>query len=288
MPVPIRTPEHDEPDQSSIVLRKGREVVRYEVERQGGQIRSISQVTAYTSPAVSSEPYISANRSEQILGMWRKLQNVPPEAVLKRGSQEVSGTRLLRFEIINAKSIPGLEGNQSGTSILVDPKTKCPVVLEAGSTHWTDIRFNPAISAERFTPPVVPEDLDAEVMWGFTLPGERPRGEKFSFRVVDPDGKPIVTEKALRALSDQGLFGNSSASLDAGEFGLTPEGVDKLDRFMARNPGATMTIEIAGEPAIKRVVYGRLSRTMTPVNVRFLSSEQIKAATQPATNPAGE
>ena len=60
-----------------------------------------------------------------------------------------------------------------------------------------------------------------------------------------------------------------------------PDGVNNLDRFMARNPAALVTIEIAGEPAIKRTIYGRLSRERPPVVLRLLTPDDIRATTQP-------
>jgi hypothetical protein len=274
------------------VLRQGREVTSYSVERHDGQVASISQVIDYVTPAVSPDMAFAENRSRQVLEMWRKLQHLPPEAVLKRGSVDVDGEKRLRFQVIDAESVTGLEGYQAGVFVLVDPKTKCPISLQAGSTKWTGIRFNPEIPAERFTPPVVPEDLDAEVTWSFTLPSRRPEKEKFSFRVLDAQGKPIVTtadlqryDSELGGADDLGPGTNAQPSSEpAGERVLTSDGINKLDGFMARNPGATITIEIAGEPPIRRTIYGRLSRTpgRGPVTLRLLSTEEIRAMTRPS------
>jgi hypothetical protein len=243
--------------------------------------------------------------------MWRRLQDLPPEAVLKRGSQEVDGKRLLRFEVIDAASMPGLEGFQTGTFVLVDPQSKRPVKLETGSIGWSDIRINEPIPPERFAPPGVPEDLDAEVSWHFTLLADTWTKEGFVFRVLDAQGKPIITKDDVEVSELQfgfngpGQFGFGGAEpaempprqvtpvgARSAQGFLTREGVDKLDRFMARNPGAEMTIEITGEPPIKRKVYGRLLRqprdNFPGGAVYFLlpSLADAKAATQPA--PAGD
>lgn len=277
-------------EQTEIVLRRGRESTSYYVEREQGRLASITQVIDYTSPTTPPHPIYSENRSQKVLAMWRRLQDLPPEAVLKRGSVEIDGATRLRFQVLGAGLIPGLGGYESGVFALVDPKTKRPIQLQAGDTKWTDVQFNPVISADRFTPPAVPDDLDAEVVWSFTLPVERPGKEKFAFRVLDSEAKPIVAADDLRPGSEsgggQGLFGGSRANEvpddhPTGEWVLTADGVNQLDRFMARNPGATMTIEIAGEPAIKRTVYGRLSRERPPVVLRLLTPADIRATTQP-------
>jgi hypothetical protein len=305
------------PSTRRITRRDGHEVAMYEVVMNAGQPRSIHQVVAYTCascPALPQPMAVASDlmQSADVLSMWRRLQDLPPEAVLKRGSQEADGKRLLRFEVIGSMSMPGLEGFQTGTFVLVDPQTKQPVKLETGSIGWSDIRFNEPIAPERFAPPAVPEDLDAEVDWHFTLLADAWQKPGFVFRVLDPQGKPIITKDDVDVSELQfgfngpGQFGFGGAEpvemaprqvtpagARSAQGFLTREGVDKLDRFMARNPGAEMTIEITGEPPIKRKVYGRLSRQ--PRNnfpsgaIYFLlpSLADAKAATQPAPAGAG-
>jgi hypothetical protein len=288
-----------EPNSIHISRSSGRETTDYSVMLENGRPTSIVQHVGYSILADAARDAANPRDGRQVLQTWRRLQGMPPEAVLKRGSQEVDGQRLLRFEVIDAVNLPGLEGFQSGTFILVDARTKQPVVLEAGSTRWTDIRFNETISEERFAPPSVPDDLDPEVTWEFVLPADVWNKKGFVFRVLDAKGEPIVTKDDVETVSmgqaeSQGGFGAAPGArvvLGAEELSmqgwLSQAGVQKLDRFMARNPGAEMTIEITGEPPIKRTVYGRLSRRLPMGHaggaVRFgiFSQAQIKAATQP-------
>jgi hypothetical protein len=299
------------PTLSRLTRASGREIATYVVNNENGRPNSIQQSVDYTAaspelgdPRKSDE---DLRPSSDVLAMWRRLQDLQPESVLKRGSQEVNGQKLLRFEVIDAFSIPGLAGFQSGAFILVDPKSKQPVKLETGSLTWTDLRFNQTIPQDKFAPPTVPDDLDASVVWRFTLLAEAWNDPRFVFRVLDAQGKPIVTKADVQVQpaptgggGGSGLFGGAVPG-GAGvvpqrlEDGVTSlqgflsrEGIDKLDKFMARNPGAEMTIEITGEPPIKRKVYGRLTRnpSETPVSFKLPSRADAKAATQPSAHEA--
>ena len=100
-------------------------------------------------------------------------------------------------------------------------------------------------------PPAVPDDLDPSVNWEFELPIDLWERESFAFRILDARGQPILTERDL---------GVSRHPVD--KYAALPEAAfDTLDRFMARHRGETVTIEIEGEPPIRREVYGRLSGT---------------------------
>jgi hypothetical protein len=293
------------PANRRVVRRDGNEVTQYDVHWSDGRIDSVVQRIDYlcTScpPLHAQHPDLSD--AERVLAMWRALHNLPPESVLKRGSTEVDGQRLLRFQVIGGMTTPGAEGAAFGGFILVDPRTKRPVQLETGSTRWTDIRINEPIPADTFAAPAVPEDLDAEVTWQFTLTADAWHKPGFAFRVLDPQGKPVITEKDFELTplgAGPGGFGGVSpedgAALEPGAVPtivsstgqLTQQGLNKLDAFMARNPGAAMTIEITGEPPIKRQVYGRLSRDnlhgfgQGAVRVVLPTLADLKATTQPA------
>jgi hypothetical protein len=310
-----RGPGKTPPAMTNIAVGNEREITDYAVSLSDGRPTSIVQQVAYLSRTCPLPGRLGPNleQSRQVLEMWRGLQGLPPEAVLKRGSTEDGAKRLLRFEVIPAASAPGLAGMSgfSNTFILVDPQTKQPVVLEMGSTRWTDLHFNEAIPAERFAPPAVPEDLDAEVSWHFTLLADTWKKAGFVFRVLDPEGKPIVTKDDVEIIDAPPRFGGQgfgtpdledgmpagappARSVASAQGFLSQEGVNKLDRFMARNPGAEMTIEITGEPPIKRKVYGRLSRrpeSGSPgggaVGFHLPSLADAKAATQPAQPSPG-
>jgi hypothetical protein len=258
------------PEATRIWRRDDREAVLYEIEWRDGRPRSIRQSVSYVSPhraAAQAAAMAAAGAAPPEggpLAAWRTLLDLPPEAVLKRGYEEVDGARLLKFEVVAPPAAAaGLAA--PGTLVWVDPATRRPVVLqhpeqgpfgnvgqEAGTTRWSDIRINETVPDDLFDPPPIPDDIDAEVSWHFELPMELWERETFTFRVFDPDGRAIVTEQDLN------LAGH--ARHGTGEATLGPEGIDKLDRFMARNPGAMMTIEITGEPPIRRAVYGRVWR----------------------------
>jgi hypothetical protein len=296
-----------QPDQTQIVIKQDREVTHYDASWTDGRMSSVTQTIDYVSADVPTAGPV--DHTKDAIEMWRGLQNLPPEAVLKRGSlEDDKGQRLLRFELIDA-TLPGIArfageaaggeglfgGSRPTTFILVDAATKRPVMLEMGSARWSDIRFNETIPDDQFAPPAVPDDLDAEVNWRFTLPADTWRKEGFVFRVLDPEGKPIVTtdDVVISQMARVGFGGAppaaSPASVVSSEGWLSPAGIGELDRFMARNPGAEMTIEITGEPPIKRKVYGRLARQPHAVFdnnkvVHFIlpSLAEVKASTQPA------
>jgi hypothetical protein len=282
------------PDSTTVFRSDGNEGTSFFVEWENGKPRSIRQYVAYQSPAVRMRNTPRPN--SEVISMWKALENLPPEAVLKRGSQEINGQRLLRFEVITPLSIPGVQGSQgfSNTFIWVNPQSKRPEMLEAGAMRWTDIRFNETLPEEKFAAPTVPDDLDAEVTWEFILLADKWIEKDFAFRVLDPQGKAIVTKEDVVVQRQEVAMGGfrpgAAPSRGPSAAGwLSPEGVTKLDRFMARNPGATMTIEITGEPPIKRTVYGRLSRQVGvgeggggAVIFNLPSLESIKASTQPA------
>jgi hypothetical protein len=307
--------ESAQADQVHIVRNEGREVTNYQVSWTGGRVSSVTQMIDYVSAEVPKAG--PADATKDAIAMWRGLQSLAPEAVLKRGSvEDDKGQRLLRFELIDA-NVPGIatfaaeasaegpggEGlfgrSRPNTFILVDPATKRPVMLEIGTARWKDIRFNETIPDEQFAPPAVPDDLDADVAWRFTLPADRWLKDGFVFRVLDAEGTPIVTtdDVVINQMARVGFGGRRGAEAPAdavvsSKGWLSAEGVGKLDRFMARNPGAEMTIEMTGEPPVKRKVYGRLARQPHSVfgdhSVHFVlpSLADVKASTQPVKTAA--
>ena len=304
--------ESAQADQVHIVRNEGREVTTYQVSWTDGRVSSVTQQIDYVSADVPAAGPVDPTKDA--IAMWQGLQSLAPEAVLKRGSvEDDKGKRLLRFELIDA-NLPGIAtfatpggappeamegggmfgGSRPSTFVLVDPATKRPVMLEIGAARWRDLRFNETIPDEQFAPPAVPDDLDADVAWRFTLPADRWLKEGFVFRVLDAEGKPIVTtdDVVINRLARVGFGGRrgAEAASDAvvsSQGWLSAEGVGKLDRFMARNPGAEMTIEMTGEPPVKRKVYGRLARQAHSVvgdhSVHFAlpSLADVKASTQP-------
>ena len=89
---PDKTPNG--PDQIHIMRTSGREITAYSVELQGGRPVGIHQSIAYS--VLASPPDVTANLGgdgAQVLEMWRRLQTLSPESVLKRGSETVDGQR---------------------------------------------------------------------------------------------------------------------------------------------------------------------------------------------------
>lgn len=207
--------------------------------------------------------HLAAYEGEDPVQYMESLKNLPPESVRKRGRTEKDGHEVVWFETVPGAwlSIPGLLQYGESVSIFVDVQTRLPVIIETegrsgtGASRFSrawDIRLNnPPSSA--FDIPSLPLDVDGEESWRFDLPSRLWKEEgAFTFRVVGPDGKPLITQDDFRL---QGPY-------SAGGYGIVflAKGHEKLSRFMARNLGETVTIEIAGEPPIERKIFGRLSR----------------------------
>jgi hypothetical protein len=109
--------------------------------------------------------------------------------------------------------------------------------------------------------------------------------ETFHFRVVGPDRQVIITDQDMRfrVLPDLPYTPEDDSS---GEAFLLPDGVDKLDGYMARHANDTVTIEIAGESPIRRQITGRLQREpgMNAVFLRGLPTA-AQVTTQPVESP---
>jgi hypothetical protein len=278
------------PNYIDLTRVEGHEVISHNVARLPGQVEEVMRTVTYYSPKL--------HMPDDMLGtwypmnLWRSLRDLPPEAVLKRGTEEIGGERLLRFEVVKVQDVPEV---QPRTRIWVNPKTRQPVIMEEPNgmspRRWTDVRFNASIPESTFDFPPLPEDIDASTTWGFHLPYATWNQPGFSFRVLDPDGKPIITEKDIETRSMSVPHGPGAAgdepSYEGGQAYLLEAGIDKLDRFLARHPGETMTIQITGEPALKRQAFGRMARGPfigaygSPVYFLLMSEASIKANTQP-------
>jgi hypothetical protein len=287
------------PSHTFLTRWNGPERVTYTIEMDKGHPTRFNQWIEYTSPRIG--PPSERDRPEA-LAAWDDLRNLSSDAVLKRGSEEVDGTRLIRFEVVNPPKDSRLPRR---TTIWVNPKTKQPVMTDGGGfvsvngpTRVEGIRFNQPISEKTFEPPALPDDIDAEVVWQFQLPSHALRQEEFTFAIRDAKGTAIVDEKdMLRSSLDEDLepgdmmeggVGAGGASV-GGPGMMLPErsprflkrsAVDALDRYMALHAGETVTIEIADEKPIHRVIFGRLNRS-TPSSPLMV----IPIDPPPSTNP---
>jgi hypothetical protein len=142
----------------------------------------------------------------------------------------------------------------------------------------------------------LPDDIDAEVVWHFNLPSHALSQEEFTFVIRDAKGNAIVDEKdvlrfGVDADAEPGVEMEGGVSpgvpgmfRDAVPRFLKQSAVDVLDRYMALHAGETITIEIAGEKPIRRVIFGRLLRApgASPVQVFPVDPPP---STQPANTP---
>ena len=206
---------------------------------------------------------LAAKQSRDPAKSMESLKDLPPESVRQKGRTEKLGREVVVFETVPEARvyIPGILHYGELVSIFVDVQSKLPIAIESKSREdgldldrffrvW-DISLNQTPSSV-FDVPVLPADADGEELWTFSLPSRLwKEKDAFTFRVIAPDGKPIITEADFRLEGPYRAGGYGSVFL--------AEGHKKLNRFMARNVGEIVTIEIAGEPPIQRKIFGRLS-----------------------------
>ncbi len=214
-------------------------------------------------PVLDNKPE-EANASD----LLKQLTTLPPEAVLKRGREQKHGREVVKFEVIDlAKLKLSTMFGVTSANIFVDVQSRLPIAIEGVgigghvSRIWA-IEINQSATSIFDLPPL-PADVDAEENWTFWLPvGLWERDSGFTIRVSGPDGDPVISESDFRSMGPYRGGGFESE--------LLSEGIEKLDRFMARHPGASVKIEIAGEPPIQRKVFGRLSRQIGVAPVRLI------------------